>query len=250
MAFKKKEVIAEVSYDMRGLFTIVKGQYRKTAPAVVFEDKETRFIGGYDPTREETEEWYQLMDTQNFLTVICCGSLEKVLNGLYNLIVKYDNDRQTYLSTHEVLIAYDDESGKKTRRSKTNPISTELNRKIYEHYGEYFEDMIKEVEDKAISDLAKKSTTTKKTIKKTKAEVPNSPKTDVKTVQPKKSPLKKKEALKTDVVEEEEFLLEDEETTPEPPKKKVIKKTTKTTEKVVVKKEKTASKGASLFKLV
>ena len=225
MALKKKEVVVERQYDMIGLFTIVKGQYRKKEPAVVCEDKETRFIGGYNPNDEETECWYQLMDKENYLTVVCGSDLDMILRGLYNLIVKYNNDRQAYLSAHEVFTSYDDESGKKTKRCNTSKVTTMINKAVEEYYGEYFEDMIEEVERKAIKDLRGKKTE-KKVVKKSTKKVHTATKSAEKKVVPKKSPLKNKEVLKTDVVEEEELPFSDEPVKKEPPKKKAVKKVT------------------------
>ena len=70
--------------DMRGLFFIVKGQYRKD------NDPDGVCISGYDPNSPNTEEWYQVKDHITFHTFACGSDLNKVAHGVYT-----QTERQT-----------------------------------------------------------------------------------------------------------------------------------------------------------
>ena len=184
-----KKVNKEQSYmteSMRGLFMIVKGQYvRNAEPAVMCADKEEHFIGGYDPSREDTSEWYQLMDKVNYDTISCGGSLEQITNRITRTIVRYNDDRMKYLSEHGAMQTYEDEGGNKCRRCVVSPKTRMLMEKVEEFYGDFYDDQIEEAEEEALRQLAEKP---RKTLKKTKP-IKN-------TTAPAKAPAKTKESPK------------------------------------------------------
>ena len=142
---------------------IVKGQYSKTEPAVKCSDGEEHFIGGYDPSNEDTSEWYQLMDRVNYDTISCGGSLEQITNRITRTIVRYNNDRMKYLAEHGATQTYEDEGGNKCRRCVVSPKTRMLMEKVEEFYGDYFDDIIEAAENEAYRELANKP---KKTLKK------------------------------------------------------------------------------------
>ena len=193
-----KKVDKEQSYmveSMKGLFMIVKGQYSKTEPAVKCSDGEEHFIGGYDPSNEDTSEWYQLMDRVNYDTISCGGSLEQITNRITRTIVRYNNDRMKYLAEHGATQTYEDEGGNKCRRCVVSPKTRMLMEKVEEFYGDYFDDIIEAAENEAYKELANKP---KKTLKKSK---PNNS-----THAPKKSLKRTTTKATAPVVEEEEEL--------------------------------------------
>ena len=219
-----KKVDKEQSYmteSMKGLFMIVKGQYSKTEPAVKCSDGEEHFIGGYDPSREDTSEWYQLMDRVNYDTISCGGSLEQITNRITRTIVRYNDDRMKYLSEHGATQTYEDETGNKCRRCVVSPKTRMLMEKVEEFYGDYFDDIIEAAENEAYKELANKP---KKLLKKSK---PNN------STHAQKKSLKKTTTKVTAPSVEEEVPIFD-----EPAPKKVVKKV-----KSLVKKTSTQTKA-------
>ena len=219
-----KRVDKEQSYmteSMKGLFMIVKGQYSKTEPAVKCSDGEEHFIGGYDPSREDTSEWYQLMDRVNYDTISCGGSLEQITNRITRTIVRYNDDRMKYLSEHGATQTYEDETGNKCRRCVVSPKTRMLMEKVEEFYGDYFDDIIEAAENEAYKELANKP---KKLLKKSK---PNN------STHAQKKSLKRTTTKVTAPSVEEEVPIFD-----EPAPKKVVKKV-----KSLVKKTSTQTKA-------
>ena len=155
-----------MSEDLRGVFFIVKGQYRKgVAPSFVNKaTNETSWLGGYDPHSDATEEWYMCLDRITFQCCSCGGDLKKVLKAVYTCIVKY-KDLKHYLhhiskmssdDTYEVMYLgkrplTPDERVKKAegRCPRVSPAMGCLYEAIYEEYGDYYSDLIEEQEDLA-----------------------------------------------------------------------------------------------------
>lgn len=131
-----------MSEDMRGLFFIVKGQYRKgLEPSFVNPISEgTQYIGGFDPYSDDTEEWYKLMDCKTFTCHCCSGSLEKVLKGVYNVITSYKGNAKNYFKAI-------------SEAPSTSPIMRCLWEEVYNEFGHYYSDEIEEMEDLAYNDI-------------------------------------------------------------------------------------------------
>lgn len=156
---------------MRGLFFIVKGQYRKgVEPSYV--NKETNdlgYIGGYDPYSKETPNWYMLLDCKTFHCIACGGDFKKVLRGVYNTIVKHKGSAKKYFKHVCSVTSEDyyevhylgrtplnhDQRVQKAegRCPRVSPAMRCLYERIYEEYGDFYSDEIKEMEDLAYSDL-------------------------------------------------------------------------------------------------
>ena len=219
-----KKVDKEQSYmteSMKGLFMIVKGQYSKTEPAVICADKEEHFIGGFDPSREDTSEWYQLMDRVNYDTISCGGSLEQMTNRITRTIVQYNDDRMKYLAEHGATQTYEDEGGNKCRRCVVSPKTRMLMEKVEEYYGDFYDDIIEAAENEAFKELSNKP---KKILKKSR---PNN------STHAQKKSLKRTTTKVTAPSVEEEVPIFD-----EPAPKKVVKKV-----KSLVKKSSTKTKA-------
>lgn len=168
--------------DMRGLFFIVKGQYRKgVEPAFTNrETGDTNFLGGYDPEREETEEWYMCLDKETFNCVACGSDLNKVSRGVYNSIVSNKGNKHRYL---------------KKLIHKVSPPMRCLYSSIYDTYGYYYEDLVEEIEDEAFEYLRehtstmRRSNSIKNRLKKTTPKTNTTPQKAVSII--KKRPIKK-----------------------------------------------------------
>ena len=202
--------------DMRGLFYIVKGQYRKD------KDPDGVSVSGYDPTSPGTPEWYQLKDRICFHTLACGSDLNKVVHGVYTQIKKWKTAERYF--KHVCSVTSDDYyqlhyKGQKPltpeQRSKraegrcprVSPPMKVLEGKIYECFGDYYSDLVEEMEDLAYTELKgqtpfKKST---KLVKKTKSlvapemETPTPPKSLVKSTPPTHkvlTPVQKKRSFK------------------------------------------------------
>ena len=200
-----------MSDDMRGIFFIVKGQYRKgVAPSYVNkETNETGYLGGYNPYSEDTEEWYMLLDTKTF-HCICCGSdLNKVLKGVHTTILKHKGVAKKYFK-HVCGITSDDyyethylgrtpltpeeRSAKSEGRCpRVSPVMRCLYKNIYEVYGDCYRDAIEDMEDLAYSELKEERpiNKTKKLMAKTKSKSGL-----VKTTTPKKEVIETPTTLK------------------------------------------------------
>lgn len=176
------------SDNMRGLFFIVKGQYRKgVAPSYVNKaTNETGWIGGYDPYSDTTEEWYMLMDCKTFHCLACGSDFNRVLKGVYTAIVKHKGVAKKYFK-HVCGITSEDyyethylgrrpltheERVKKAEGKcpRVSPAMRELYQNIYDEYGDFFRDEIERMEDLAYSELEeeKPHKKAKKLVSKTK----------------------------------------------------------------------------------
>ncbi len=133
--------------DMRGLFVILKGQYRRKCEPSFFNkvSEETNYVGGYDPERPETEEWYMLYDTVTLSCNGCSSDIEKILKGVKNLILKYKT-RERYVTT---IMSLD---------QPRSPVHECLMREVIDTYGDYFTSEIEEVEDEAYEVLRQNTT--------------------------------------------------------------------------------------------
>jgi hypothetical protein len=150
--------------DMRGLFYIVRGQYRRNKGIKFFNDisQDYQHIGGYDPEDTTNEEWYMLVDSETFSTLACGSDLNRVVKcaGLY--IRKYKT-RDKYLKMIKSL----------EYPPLPSPVMRRLQEEVYKHYGDYYEDLIdeevgntyEEVRDEMVNPLFKKAK--KRLVKKT-----------------------------------------------------------------------------------
>lgn len=169
--------------DMRGLFFVMKGQYRKgVLPSFTNPHTgDTNYIGGYDPESESTEEWYGLYDSVTFNCVACGGDLNKVVHGVYNQIVHFKGDKSKYLRK----VNY-----------KASPAMMGLYKEVYSTYGHHYDNLIEKWEDEAYDYLEthspkgrqKKFQKSFRGLKKTKA----SPVTEVEVTPVKKTSIKPK----------------------------------------------------------
>lgn len=155
---------------MRDIFFIVKGQYSKTEPCFVNGvTHDTSYIGGYDPYNEKTKEWYMLMDCKTFHCVACGKDLNKILNSVYELVMRYKGDAKKYFKhisdttsddyyeTHylgHAPLNHEQRVNKAEGRCpRVSPAMRELYRHIYEEYGDYFSDEIGAKVEVAYNDL-------------------------------------------------------------------------------------------------
>lgn len=193
---------------MKGLFFIVKGQYKKGVKPS-FHNKvtnETSYIGGYDPSDDTTSEWYMLMDSKTFHCIACGSDFNKVLKGVYNVITKHKGSAKRYFKHVSSITSDDyyethylgkrplthDQRVKKAegRCPRVSPTMMELYKHIYEEFGDYFSEEIEEMEDIAYDELKEEKlhNKSKRLMSKVKPK-------SVKTKTPVETP-KKKEVVK------------------------------------------------------
>ena len=177
--------------DMKDLFFIVKGQYRKgVEPSFINTvTGDMSYVGGYDPESDTTENWYMCLDKVTFHCVGCGSDLKKVAHGVYTQIVKNkgqakkyfkyvsDTTSDDYYETHYLgRTPLDHDQRVKKAEGKcprTSPPMRCLYEAIYNRYGHYYDDLVEEMEDLAFSDLeevlrnSKPINRTKKIMKKT-----------------------------------------------------------------------------------
>ena len=187
------------SDNMKGLFFIVKGQYSKgVEPSFVNKvTNDTNYIGGYDPYNDNTSEWYMLLDCKTFNCVSCGSDFNKVLKGVYNVIKKYRGVARNYFKHVSSVTSDDyyethylgksplthDQRVKKAegRCPRVSPAMRELYQHIYDEFGDYYEEEVREMEERAYSELTEDTPLkkAKKLMSRTKTQTP--PKTPVET---------------------------------------------------------------------
>lgn len=128
--------------DLRGLFFIVKGQYRHhIGPTFYNSASETeQCLGGYNPEDTNTKEWYMLMDNVDYHCICCGADFEEVLRGVYSVIKRYKT-KERYLHTIR----------ERSVSAKVSKPMRCLYKAVYDTYGDYYLEEIKEMEDKAYS---------------------------------------------------------------------------------------------------
>jgi len=182
--------------SMRGLFFIIKGQYRKgLEPSFVNRvSGDVSYVGGYDPSSDETENWYMVMDKMTFHCVSCGGDFNKALKAIHTIITKYKGSAKKYFKYVSDTTSDDyyettylgrtplthDQRVKKAegRCPRVSPIMRELYSAVYSEYGDFYKDQIEDMEDLAYHDLeewvreSKPINKTKKRLAKTKIQRP------------------------------------------------------------------------------
>lgn len=193
--------------SLKGLFYIVKGQYRRTSPSVVI-DGETKHIGGYDPDNEDTSEWYRVLDCVTYHCICAGSSFDKCLEAIRRMIVHHKTRKsyfryvckvtsEDYYEVHYLghrPLNHEQRTKKAEGRCpRTSPAQKKLEEAVFNAYGDYYRDVIEEVEDEAYEDIKndKPMMKSKKRFKKLKTpETVEKEETPVET--PKKTPLKTK----------------------------------------------------------
>ena len=206
-----KPYVNDIDGDsMRGLFFIVKGQYRKgVAPSFVNDTTgDVSYVGGYDPSRPDTENWYMCIDKVTYQCTSCGSDLDKVLKSVYNMIMKYkgsakkyfkhisDTTSDDYYETHYLgrsPLTPDQRSKKAEGRCpRTSQPMRCLYNAVYEYYGDFFREQVQKMEDQAYRDLeevikqSRPINKTRKIMKKTpvqkvEMETPKTPEKQVST---------------------------------------------------------------------
>lgn len=157
--------------DMRGLFFIMKGQYRKgVEPSFTNSvSGNVSYIGGYNPTSDDTEEWYMLMDKKTFHCVACDSDFNKVLKGVHTTIKRFkgvarryfkhisdttsdDYYEVTYLG-HKPLDKKGITDKAEGRCPRVSPVMRCLYERVLEEYGDYYVEEIEHMEELAYEDL-------------------------------------------------------------------------------------------------
>lgn len=157
--------------DMRGLFFIMKGQYRKGVEPSFTNSVtgDSQYLGGYNPTSDDTEEWYMLMDKKTFHCVACDSDLDKVLKGVHTTIKRFKGVARKYFKHISDITSDDyyevtylgrrplDNKGitdkAEGRCPRVSPAMRCLYERVLEEYGDYFSEEIEHMEELAYSDL-------------------------------------------------------------------------------------------------
>lgn len=171
-----------MSEDMKGLFFIVKGQYKKgVEPHFINEvSGEKNFIGCFNPESEDTSEWYMLLDNKTFHCVACGGDYDKVLKSVSKVIKKYKGVAKKYFKYLSDTTSEDyyeitylghkpltkDQRAKKVvgRCPRVTPVMKSLYEQVYNEYGDYYREDIENMENEAY-EVLKDSTPFKRSRK-------------------------------------------------------------------------------------
>lgn len=176
--------------DLRGLFYIVKGNYQPIAPKVMCGDGVERFIGGYDPCKENGKEWYRVLDNEVFFCSYAGGDYSKALEVIKNQIVHFKSRKryfkwvsevssEDYYFTHYLKKApftYDQHLKRcEGRTPRVSVAMKALEREILNEYGLFFNEDVEIIEDEAYDkiDAKEKMLETKRSKLKLKKPVGN-----------------------------------------------------------------------------
>lgn len=134
--------------DLRGVFFIVKGQYRRNCGQSFVNEAtgDVNHLGGYDPTSEDTSEWYMVLDNITFNSVCCGGDFDKIVRSIGNVIKRYKTKARYLKELRE----------RDVRSKVSNPMRC-LHQAIYNTYGDFYSDYIEEQEDLAYGDAVFKT---------------------------------------------------------------------------------------------
>ena len=133
--------------DMRGLFVIVRGQYKHNKGRA-FTNRvsgNTNYLGGYDPSDSTNPEWYMLYERETAQCLSCGSDLEHTLSMVYTYV---------YRNKHKSNLFKEVFSPDHTRY----PIDEALMHEVIDTYGYYYEDQVEEQVDLAYTELKKNST--------------------------------------------------------------------------------------------
>lgn len=120
---------------MRGLFFIIKGQYQRD-----YRNKDNHTLG-YDPFNSDTSEWYMVLDNKTFTCVSCGSDLQKVLQSLFKVIKRYRGEAYRYFKQVSESV------------SKVSPSTRNIYHQVFNEFGDYYEDEVREMEDLAYEEL-------------------------------------------------------------------------------------------------
>ena len=145
--------------DLRGVFFIMKGQYRRGLSPTFFNTclGVDQYLGGFNPESRDTTEWYMLVDTITWHTQCANSDYEVVLRAVEKMIKKYKTRKHFEHVMNGVI----------SRNAKS---VQELDRAVYEEWGDYFKEDIEEEEDLAYEYL-RDNTRFNKTKKKMRGKV-------------------------------------------------------------------------------
>lgn len=120
--------------NLRGLFYIVKGHYVKNKAPRFWNEVSASYndIGGYDPEREDTEEWYMVFDNEEFRFHGSSTTLQGAANIIRRIILKHKT-KEHYFTTLEQY------------ENMVSPIYQRLHQEVYNTYGDYFKQFVSEV---------------------------------------------------------------------------------------------------------
>lgn len=151
--------------SLRGLFYIVKGQYRKKAPTFVNKvTGDVSYIGGYDPDDEETVEWYRVMDNITHHCVYGGSDLDSAVECVEKMIkhhktrkhyfhyvcrVTSEDYYETHYLGHEPLTPEKRAKKAEGRCPRVSPAQKRLEEAVFNEYGDYYSDLIEEAEETA-----------------------------------------------------------------------------------------------------
>ena len=118
--------------DMRGLFFIVKGQYKRgVEPSYTNTNGGVSYIGGYDPYNDTTEEWYMLIDNRTFQCHCSTSDLNKVLDTAFNIITRNKGNAKRYFKAISE-VPYG-----------VSRAMSEMRKHTYEEFGDFYRKEIK-----------------------------------------------------------------------------------------------------------
>lgn len=151
--------------SLKGMFYIVKGQYREVGEKVIIDD-ESMYLGGYNPEDDRTVNWYRVEDNVVHYSVYCGSSYEEALRAITNAIKGWKTRRnyfkhvcrtttedyyEVHYLHHKPLTP--DQREKKREKGicpRISPKMQKLEDEIYKRWGDYYIDDIERAEDEAL----------------------------------------------------------------------------------------------------
>ena len=134
--------------DLRGVFFIIKGQYKHhLSPTFINEVTGSEMcLGGYDPDQDTTPEWYMVVDRYNYHCIYCGVSLEGAKKSIVTAIRKY-----------KTLGGYNKMLNRLDRSQAVSKPMRCLYKEIEKTFGDYYLEDIEDMEDQAYDSVVFKT---------------------------------------------------------------------------------------------
>ena len=168
MKLFKRPMSLKADKGLEDIFYIVKGQYLQQLPKAQIGEEE-KFIGGYDPENKNTIDWYRVLDNRTFFTLCAGPSLESCLKTLTRTVkkVKTVEGYYKYLSTYTTEDYYQthflgregmsskeaaERASSEGKQMRTGAVQKAYERAVFNAYGDYFEEEVKEAVRKGLEE--------------------------------------------------------------------------------------------------
>lgn len=145
--------------DLRGVFFIMRGKFKKASPTVTDKEGNTFYLGGYNPEDTTNDEWYMLIDKNTMACLSAGSNFNNVLHTLEEYIRRFKTQKNYYrwwcsfvecdYYTKHFGPLVPVEGSSSVRSTGVGYNTFVLRKGVYDLWGNYYSAPIKEAEDRA-----------------------------------------------------------------------------------------------------